>query len=121
MLKALKVCMKPGCNNLTRNKYCEIHIKKEEAEQQKRYDRINRNQKAREFYRSKEWFKVRSKRMKIDFGLCVKCRAEGRLTKANVVHHKEELLKRWDKRLDLDNLESLCHACHNKIHGGGGS
>lgn len=117
VLRAMKVCMKPGCNNLTRDGYCEVHKQQETSEQQKKYDRMNRNQKARDFYKSKEWFKARSKRMKIDFGLCVKCKQEGRLTHANVVHHKEELLKAWDKRVDIDNLECLCHACHNKVHG----
>ncbi|WP_250540588.1 HNH endonuclease, partial [Bacillus subtilis] len=31
-----------------------------------------------------------------------------------------EVKEDWAKRLDLDNLVSLCNACHNKVHGGKG-
>lgn len=34
-----------------------------------------------------------------------------------MVHHIIPLLDDWSKGLDMDNLESLCHACHNKEHG----
>lgn len=116
MKRALKVCMKAGCNELTSDRYCEKHIVEAAREVNRRYDKYNRNQQAKAFYSSKEWFKARSKRMKQDFGLCVKCKEAGRLVKADVVHHKEELMKAWDKRIENDNLESLCHSCHNEIH-----
>ncbi|TWK49239.1 hypothetical protein CHCC20347_1522 [Bacillus paralicheniformis] len=34
-----------------------------------------------------------------------------------MVHHIVEVKQDWSKRLDLSNLESLCNACHNKVHG----
>ncbi|PAE58568.1 HNH endonuclease, partial [Bacillus licheniformis] len=36
---------------------------------------------------------------------------------ADMVHHIVEVKQDWSKRLDLSNLESLCNACHNKVHG----
>ena len=32
---------------------------------------------------------------------------------ADVVDHVIELTDDWSKRLDPDNLQSLCHVCHN--------
>jgi 5-methylcytosine-specific restriction endonuclease McrA len=38
------------------------------------------------------------------------------LTPANIVHHIEHLGDNPDKALSLDNLESVCAACHNQLH-----
>lgn len=46
---------------------------------------------------------------------CVMCRARGVVTRATMVHHIVPVKKDWDKRLDLDNLMSLCESCHNGI------
>jgi len=53
-----------------------------------------------------------------DHGLCQECLRHGRYTPATAVHHKQELLERWDLRLDPDNLESLCDECHNRMRAG---
>jgi 5-methylcytosine-specific restriction protein A len=78
--------------------------------------RFKRDLKYTEFYRSKEWDKVRKARLALDTGLCQKCKKEGKITIADMVHHKVEIKDDWDKRLDIDNLISLCNKCHNSIH-----
>jgi 5-methylcytosine-specific restriction endonuclease McrA len=53
----------------------------------------------------------------LEHPLCERC---GELM--NVVHHKRHItesdLNNLKLTLDFDNLESLCHACHNKEHFG---
>ncbi|WP_460578426.1 HNH endonuclease [Gracilibacillus alcaliphilus] len=83
------------------------------------YNQYKRNQKANSFYHSTEWTRVRKLALIRDNYLCQRCLKQKKLTKAQVVHHKVELLVDWSKRLDLDNLESLCHRCHNQIDHGG--
>ncbi|MGP9043354.1 HNH endonuclease [Cytobacillus kochii] len=29
-----------------------------------------------------------------------------------------EVKEDWNRRLDIDNLESVCHVCHNREHKG---
>ena len=51
-------------------------------------------------------------------GLCLMCYFKYKiLTIANVVHHIVELKEDYTKRLDEDNLITLCHSCHNILHG----
>lgn len=49
-----------------------------------------------------------------DYGLCLICQAAGRVTAAVDVDHIHSIQLRPDLRLDLDNLQSLCRACHVK-------
>lgn len=122
--RSKKPCKKIGCKNLAipPNKYCDSHLhlqEKEKLELNKLYDskvRFKRDLKYAEFYRSKEWDKVRKARLALDTGLCQKCKKEGKITIADMVHHKVEIKDDWDKRLDIENLISLCNKCHNSIH-----
>ncbi|MCL2045743.1 MAG: HNH endonuclease [Oscillospiraceae bacterium] len=51
--------------------------------------------------------------------LCKLCASEGRISYGKLeVHHIEPLSERFDLRLDLDNLVSLCGGCHEKADGG---
>lgn len=117
--KKLKPCSKFGCNNLTRERYCENHIQLEEearAAQDKFYDENIRNKKDikyKIFYHSKEWKMARLRRLSIDNGLCQQCLSNKHIVKADVVHHKVPIKADWSKRLDIDNLISWCHNCHN--------
>lgn len=49
-----------------------------------------------------------------DHGLCVQCRRDGIIKIGDVVDHIIPLLVDWSKRLDPANLQTLCHAHHNK-------
>ncbi|UCN18389.1 HNH endonuclease [Limosilactobacillus reuteri] len=46
--------------------------------------------------------------------LCVNCEAHGIYRKGDLVDHIIELRDDWSKRLDTDNLQTLCYACHNR-------
>lgn len=108
--KALHLCNKGGCTRLTRERYCSIH--------QGEYNRYNKERTDREytdFYKSKEWLVVRAIALARDRYQCVMCRNKGIITKATMVHHIVPVKKDWNKRLDINNLMSLCDACHNGI------
>ncbi|MCU6709413.1 HNH endonuclease [Paenibacillus sp. J5C_2022] len=45
--------------------------------------------------------------------LCQNCLDVKRFVNADVVDHTLPISLRWDLRLTLNNLRSLCHACHN--------
>ena len=52
--------------------------------------------------------------------LCEVCEAQGRVTLADQVHHRQKFVvnNRIDKGLafDFDNLQSVCVDCHSKAH-----
>ena len=68
---------------------------------------------AKKFYNSKAWRTAREQALRRDCYTCKDC--EGRATE---VHHIIELtpsnIHDNNIALNLDNLESLCHNCHNK-------
>ena len=82
------------------------------------------------FYKTKLWKKTREAYFNHIGGLCERCKAaaeaEGRLSdvKADIIHHKKELndLNINDPKytIDFENLEGLCHSCHNQDHKKGG-
>ncbi|PLR93200.1 HNH endonuclease [Bacillus sp. T33-2] len=83
---------------------------------QQHYDKYKRNQEARAFYKSTAWEKCRDVVLRRDHYLCQECYRNKKVTPADLVHHIVELLNDWDMALDPDNLESLCHSCHNRKH-----
>lgn len=114
MKKPFKPCLKMGCHNLTRDRYCEEHtyIKEEQKkEYRKNNPYVNEN---KGFYDSKEWKKARRLAIIRDKGLCVKCLAEGKYTKFDIVDHRIELNDDYTLRVNLDNLQCLCHLHHNR-------
>lgn len=117
--KSLKPCSKGGCNALTRERYCGDHLVVEEAqarESNKQYDSKKRDKCSQEFYRSKAWKELRNLAFNRDKGLCQSCLKQEHYRTADVVHHIIEIKSDWEKRLELNNLESICHKCHNKVH-----
>jgi 5-methylcytosine-specific restriction protein A len=115
-------CSRPGCPNLTTGRYCKEHgaeKKKEKAERYKYYDEHQRNQRARRFYKSRAWQTARQRVLIRDHYLCQGCLHENQITQADTVHHIIPIREDWSKRLRLDNLVSLCSACHNQRHSKG--
>ena len=100
-------CRCPGCPALHTNRvpYCDQH--KRDA------DRTNHDPEAVAFYHSPVWKAVRRKKLAAN-PLCEECERRGRVTAAAHVHHVEPLRKAPERRLDLDNLESLCVRCHSR-------
>lgn len=78
------------------------------------------------FYGTEKWQRARQDALDRDGGCCVWCRAAGRTATdrhgrrvpvlAALVHHVEPLKARPDLALELDNLVSLCEACHDEAH-----
>ena len=118
--RPLRPCAHPGCPHLTAGYYCPTHqqaAEERKKREQAHYDRHQRDRRATAFYRSKEWLATRQAVLVRDHGLCQECLRQGRITKADTVHHIVELREDWSRRLDPANLISLCSACHNVVHG----
>lgn len=113
--KPNKPCAEVGCSNLTRKTYCKNH-EENEQETARNYNKYQRDPEVNSFYRSYAWQRVRAMALERDNYLCKRCVKQGRLVTANVVHHVVEVKTDWSLRLDIDNLESVCHACHNAEH-----
>lgn len=75
---------------------------------------------AKEFYKGKKWKKCRSTyikmRQSVDGGMCERCKR----TLGYIVHHKVYItpdnINNPNITLNYNNLEYLCHDCHNKEH-----
>ena len=64
------------------------------------------------FYQSTQWRKVRSLKLQQN-PTCEECERNGRLTPAQMVDHITPINK-GGAMLDMENLQSLCNACHNR-------
>lgn len=68
-----------------------------------------------EFYATSDWRRLRDW-YRARHPLCEECQRQGRVTAAELVHHKSEISEGGEP-LDVDNLESLCRSCHSRLHG----
>lgn len=78
------------------------------------------------FYKSRAWIELREQVMLEHHHECYKCRAKGKITKADMVHHVNHVTDRPDLALTqytiddegnkVANLIPLCNACHNLEH-----
>ena len=66
------------------------------------------------FYHTPAWRKVRQLALHRDNYLCQWCLKNGRISRAEEVHHIEGIDESMEKRLSLDNLVSLCRECQDK-------
>lgn len=122
--RSKKPCAAPLCPNLTTTKFCEEHADRERkavAERNAAYDREHRDPRITEFYKSTAWRKARLQALVRDNYLCQRCLKQKKIVRAVIVHHLIEITteKGWALRLHIHGLESVCHACHNKIHNAG--
>jgi 5-methylcytosine-specific restriction enzyme A len=85
------------------------------ADQARLYDATQRDATSVGFYSSARWQKLRALKRSLD-PLCEHCLERGRLTPAQMVHHDIALREDRGQALTLDNLISLCHACHARAH-----
>ena len=79
------------------------------------YDRTDRNEESKRFYHSSAWLRLRRVKLARN-GLCELCIREKRVAVASHVHHVQDLVLHPELGLNLDNLQSLCHACHSRLH-----
>ena len=74
------------------------------------------------FYTSAAWRAVREQALLRDHYICQKCLKRAEMGKlftphpATMVHHIKPRQLFPELELELDNLESLCDACHNEEH-----
>ena len=110
-----KRCEKPGCvEYIPRSQtppYCTNHLR----ERNRRYDQ-RRDPKTVQFYRSKQWKHLRLSVLADNHYLCEPCKAKGKLTAADTVHHIVELKENWELRLTRSNLQAICRSCHEEVH-----
>ena len=112
-----RICEHSNCRNRVElpQRYCEEHSSHSDKQYNKHVRMNEFNKKYDAFYHSNQWREVRKHKLLLT-PLCEVCTMDGRVTPAQMVHHKIELRSPngWEKRLDLDNLESICYECHNK-------
>ena len=107
--KPKRPCSHPGCPNLTYGRFCEEH----EQEENRRYERYERNPATRKRYKGK-WPQIR-KMYVTAHPYCELCfKRYQKLTPAEHVHHITPLSEGGTH--DFDNLMSLCQSCHSHIH-----
>jgi 5-methylcytosine-specific restriction protein A len=106
--KPKKPCAFSGCPNLTDARYCPEHQKLVNQ----RYNKYNRDPNHNKRYGS-SWSKI-SKAYRRANPLCEQCKSEGKLVPAELVHHIKPLSDGGTN--ETDNLQSLCRACHSRLH-----
>lgn len=123
-MKPKKKCNKPICQTLINfdEKYC---IKHKDVEDKNKYERNKRynkevryskdNMHIATFYTTSQWRNARNIKLS-ESPLCQRCLTNGYVTQAKIVHHIIEVRDDWERRLEHENLESICQACHNKEH-----
>lgn len=119
MKKSKKPCAYPRCKNLTDGHFCLEHQDRAKADKRSRdryYDEFIRDKQIANFYKSKSWLTTRQLVLMRDNYLCQFCLREKVIRYADCVHHIVEIKDDRSKRLDLNNLISLCYTCHNRIH-----
>lgn len=67
-------------------------------------------------YTCEKWKRKRNKILKRDGYQCVRCRRYGKNVEAKIVHHIKEADLYPELAWTDSNLESVCMACHNKLH-----
>ena len=101
-------CGYPGYPNLTNEQYCAEH----EAKARRQYDKYERSPNINKKY-GRAWKRIRDRYVS-EHPLCERCKAEGRLTPVEEVHHVLPVSKGGTH--ERSNLIALCRSCHNKIH-----
>lgn len=110
-----KQCNHPGCLKLIPNKpgtraYCKKHYKKPVRKKTK-----TKRKDDSKLYHTKKWQDLRKLKLSLN-PLCEECEKYGRLTQGEIIHHIIPLKADESKALDLDNLQTVCRKCHDKIH-----
>ena len=128
MAKPVHLCNHAGCNELIPfdQTYCHKHEYKKPIEyaDQKERHQVNKSiyhkrrnskheSKYLRFYKSKEWRRMSHHWLMLN-PLCEDCKKRGIVRKGDVVDHIVELRDNFEKRLDENNLQTLCYSCHNK-------
>ncbi len=84
------------------------------------------NEDIHNFYIWHKWLNVRVQVLAMDKNECQMCKAHGQYSRATTVHHVNYVKKHPELALEIwyrylgekkRNLISLCHDCHEAVHG----
>lgn len=104
-------CFHPSCRIFIpfTQSYCGKH------EPSKEYNRSRRKNDSEyvKFYKSAAWKNLRRVQMLKDDYLCQSCLSNGIYTPGDMVDHVVPTKEEWSRRLDENNLQTLCWPCHN--------
>ena len=103
-------CCYPNCPELTHERYCEKH----RVQAAREYNRYARDGESKRFYNSPAWRRISAEQLKRE-PLCVECMRAGRVQPAEIADHIQPI-REGGARLDRENIQSLCRACHNRKH-----
>ena len=110
----LKQCRKPGCKNVSKNSYCDEHLKQRKAVakiKQRDYDKIRGTRTERGY--DNRWNRY-SKHYRVKNPLCVDCEKRGIITLAQCVDHIIPVSGPDDPLFwDVTNHQSMCIPCHS--------
>lgn len=114
-----RICRVATCRNRCDIKdiYCEEHKGMNNKQYNKHVRYNNDNSKYSRFYHTSGWRNLRRHKLLVN-PLCEVCYSNGIMKHADMVHHIIELrdpLGGWEHRLDIDNIQSICYDCHNKV------
>ena len=105
--KALRVCRKLGCQELTRSSFCEAHKDEEEKRKREMWKRTNANRpSSAKLGYGRRWQRLRKMQLARE-PLCREC--DGIATQVDHIVPKSE-----GGTDDQENLQSLCHSCHSR-------
>lgn len=126
-------CRQQGCHLMVEypNHYCRRHFEHEaeylasrqkwarsrERQYQRKYNTVSRNRSERKseqynFYRSRQWSRLRQIVLDRDHYLCRYCGAINIVTSAKTVDHIVPIEYNASLRDDLNNLAVICYKCH---------
>ncbi|MDR3217157.1 MAG: HNH endonuclease [Clostridiaceae bacterium] len=109
--KPKKPCAYHGCPELTHERFCDKHRQQAARE----YNRYTRDGDSKKFYNSEAWRRLAKRQLRLA-PLCAECMRAGRVQPAEIADHIKPI-REGGARLDGENLQSLCMACHNCKHG----
>lgn len=100
--------------------YCgRVHGINDACERKPKREYNTRNDKNAAFRRTSRWRRKSIEVMRRDLYLCRYCLACGEITTSSLsVHHIVPLSEDFDRRLDDNNLITLCSACHERAECG---
>jgi 5-methylcytosine-specific restriction protein A len=110
--KPKKPCARPGCMELTNERFCPKH----KREDRQFYEKYHRDPISKQFYVSTAWRKLRAVKLQ-QTPFCEECQRNNRHIPAEVVDHIVPRTVDRSRELDLSNLQSLCKSCHSKKTG----
>jgi hypothetical protein len=115
--RAFTLCRKHGCSNIVRSPgFCAAHARMGSEIARKEFDVLNerKDPERKSFYASAAWTRT-SLKHRTQEPLCRRCRTNGQIVGADMVHHNpplRTLLAEHKNPFSEEYLESLCNNHH---------